>query len=226
MSSNLSWSPYIYEITGKARQKAAWVLAVFRSRSKDIMLTLYKSMVRSLFEYCSPLWNPVKIFAIQELESVQKVFTSKISGMTELNYWDRLRQLSLMSLQRRRERYIILHMWNVLHSTTSNDLNIEFVHRPRFGNQAKVPVMNRSSSAFHLSAYEHSFVVMGPKMWNCIPYVLNTIQEFSSSKRKLTVFLLSVPDTLPARGCTPANSNSLLCLRNDREASASWSGHT
>ena len=146
--------------------------------------------------------------------------------MTELNYWDRLRQLSLMSLQRRRERYIILHMWKVLHSTTSNDLNIEFVRRPRFGNQAKVPVINRCSSAFHMSAYEHSFAFMGPKLWNCIPYVLNTIQEFSSFKRKLTVFLLSVPDTPPARGYTPANLNSLLCWRNDREASASWSGHT
>ena len=205
MSSDLSWSPYIYEITGKARQKAAWVLAVFRSRSKDIMLTLYKSMVRSQLEYCSPLWNPVKISSIQELESVQKVFTSKISGMTELNYWDRLRQLSLMSLQRRRERYIILHMWKVLHSITSNDLNIEFVHRPRLGHQAKVPVRNRSSSAFHLSAYEHSFAVMGPKLWNCIPYVLNTIQDFPSFKRKLTVFLLSLPDTPPARGYTQAN---------------------
>ena len=145
-------------------------------------------MVRSLLKHCSPLWNPVKISSIQELESVQKVFTSKISGMTELNYWDRLRHLSLMSLQRRRERYIILHMWKVLHSITSNDLNIELVHRPRLGHQAKVPARNRSSSAFHLSAYEHSFAVMGPKLWNCIPYVLNTIQDFPSFKRKLTVF--------------------------------------
>ena len=190
MSSDLSWSQYIYEITGKARQKAIWVLAVFRSRSKDIILTLYKSMVRSQLEYCSPLWNPFKISSIQELESVQKVFTSKISGMTELNYWDRLRQQSLMPLLRRRERYIILHMWKVLHSITSNDLNIDFVHR----HQAKVPFRNRSSSAFHLSAYEHSFAVMGPKLWNCIPYVLNTIQDFPPFKRKLTVFLLSVPD--------------------------------
>ena len=185
MSSDLSWSPYIYEITGKARQKAVWVLAVFRSRSKDIIITLYKSMVRSQPEYCSLLWNPAKISSIQELESVQKVFTSKISGMTELNYWDLLRQLSLLSLQRRRERYIILHMWKVLHSITSNDLNVEFVHRPRLGHQAKVPVSNRSSSAFHLSAYEHSFAVMGPKLWNCITSVLNTIQDFISPKENL-----------------------------------------
>ena len=110
------------------------------------------------------------------------MFTSKISGMTELNYWDRL-QLSLMSLQRRRERYIVLHMWKFLHSITSNDLNIKFV-----GDQTKVPVRNRSSSAFHLSAYEHSFAVMGPKLWNCIPCVLNTIQDFPSFKRNLRCF--------------------------------------
>ena len=105
--------------------------------------------------------------------------------MTELNYWDRLRQLSLMSLQRRRERYIILHMWKVLHSITSNDLNIEFVHRPRLGHPAKIPVRNRRYSAFHLSAYGHSLAVMGPKLWNCIPYVLNTIQDFLPSKENL-----------------------------------------
>ena len=64
--------------------------------------------------------------------------------MKELNYWDRLRQLPLMSLQRTRERYIILHMWKVLNSTTSNDLNIEFFHRPRLGNQAKVPAINKT----------------------------------------------------------------------------------
>ena len=38
---------------------------------------------------------------IQELESVQKVFTAKISGMKDLdlNYSQRLQKLSLMSLQ-------------------------------------------------------------------------------------------------------------------------------
>ena len=61
VASDLSWSPHIKSIADKAKQKAAWVLSVFHTRSSVVMLTLYKSMVRSLLEYCSPLWNPVKI---------------------------------------------------------------------------------------------------------------------------------------------------------------------
>ena len=58
-------------------------------------------MVRSLIEYCCPLWHPSKISDIQELESVQKAFTARISGMRDIYYWDRLVYLSLMSLERR-----------------------------------------------------------------------------------------------------------------------------
>ena len=106
VSSDLSWSPHIRAIA----DKASWVLSVFHTRSHSIMLTLYKSMVRSLIEYCCPLWHPSKISDIQELESVQKAFTARISGMRHLHYWDRLVYLSQMSLQRRRERFIILHI--------------------------------------------------------------------------------------------------------------------
>ncbi len=225
ISSDLSWSPHIRAISKKARQKAAWVFSVFHTRSQQIMLTLYKSMVRSLVEYCCPLWNPGTISDIQELESVQKAFTSRIAGMQEVHYWDRLKQLSLMSLQRRRERYIILHMWKLLNNTTSNDLQVQFVSRPRLGNLAKIPTVNRSSTAANSSLYDASFAVMGPKLWNAIPYHLNVITELNSFKRQVTKFLLSVPDTPPIRGYTTPNSNSLLCWRNDRDASVLWSGH-
>ena len=89
VSNDLSWQPHIKTIANKARQKAAWVFSVFQTRSTVIMLTLYKSMVRSLLEYCCPLWHPSKICDIQELESVQKAFTARITGMRDLHYWDR-----------------------------------------------------------------------------------------------------------------------------------------
>ena len=115
ISSDLSWTLQIKALANKARQKAAWVLSVFHTRSSTIMLTLYKSMVRSLFEYCCPSWNPSKVSDIQELEGVQRTFTSRIAGTQHLDYWGRLKKLSLMSLQRRRERYLLLHMWKILH---------------------------------------------------------------------------------------------------------------
>ena len=124
-----------------------------------------------------PLWSPTKVTYIQKLENVQNIFTAKIAGMPELNNWERLKKLSLFSLQRRRERYIILHMWKILDSKTSNDLSIEFVFRPRLGNLATIPVCKKSSSAFHRTAYKRSFAVMGPKLWNCIPYNLKRIQD-------------------------------------------------
>ena len=81
VSNDLYWQPHIKTIANKARQKAARVFSVFQTRSPVIMLTLYKSMVRRLLEYCCPLWHPSKICDIQELESVQKAFTTRITGI-------------------------------------------------------------------------------------------------------------------------------------------------
>ncbi|MCP4491840.1 MAG: reverse transcriptase family protein, partial [Gammaproteobacteria bacterium] len=78
ISSDLSWTPHIKAIANKARQKAAWVFSVFRTRSSVIMLTLYKSMVRSLLEYCCPLSPPreelasYKHFAVSAVTSLPK----------------------------------------------------------------------------------------------------------------------------------------------------------
>ena len=131
-----------------------------------------------------------------------------------------------MSLQRRRERYIILHMWKVFNGVTSNDLNIQFVSRPRFGNLATIPPANRSASIAHQSLYDCSFAVMGPKLWNAMPYHLNVISNLEHFKNQLTSFLLAIPDKPPIRGYTSPNSNSLLCWKADRDASALWGGHT
>ena len=111
VSKDLSWTSHIRSSCDKARKMAAWVFSVFHTRNTGVMLTLYKSLVRSHLEYCSPLWNPSKICDIQELESVQRTFTSKYHGLQQLHYWERLKTLTLMSLQRRREPYVIMHMW-------------------------------------------------------------------------------------------------------------------
>ena len=126
MSPDYTWKAHISMTAKEGRKLLAWVLGVFQDRSSLTMLTLYKSMVRSKLEYCCPLWDPSAISDIQKLENVQRLFTSKVAGCEDLTYWERLKLLNIQSLQRRRERYIIIHIWKILNDLTNNDIGISF----------------------------------------------------------------------------------------------------
>ena len=65
-----------------------------------LMLTLVKSLVIPLLEYCCQLWNPWKARDIQSIKAIQRTFTNKITEVQYLNYWERLHKLKLYSLQR------------------------------------------------------------------------------------------------------------------------------
>ena len=72
---------------------------VFKDRSKDVMLQLYKSLIRSRLEYSCPLWDPTGVRDIEEIKQVQRYFTRRIAKMSSKNYWERLSTLKLQSLQ-------------------------------------------------------------------------------------------------------------------------------
>ena len=219
ISDDLSWTLHIATICDKARQMAAWVFIVFSTRRTDILIILYKSLVRCYLEYCSPLWNPSKIADIQNLESIQRTFTSKIARLKDLHYWKRLKKLSLLSLQRRRERYIAIHMCKIPHGLTSNDLQITLVDNNRHRTIAKVPPLQRGCKMRHRSLQENSFAMMGPRIWNSIPGHIRKWDTLDQFKKHLTTFLLKVPDKPPIRGCSSPNSNCILDLRNEKDVS-------
>ena len=146
ITPDLTWSPHINTITNSARKMAGWVLSVFSDRSEYTMIHLYKCLIRSRVEYCCPLWDPTKMEDIATLEGVQRSFTSKISTITHLHYYERLKSLNLMSLQRRRERYSIIMVYKILIGLAPNDIGIEFMETNRRGIQAKVPKMTENTA--------------------------------------------------------------------------------
>ena len=90
-----------------------WSLRTFRRRSKFLMLTIWKSMIQPKLDYCSQLWSPSDQGSISMLEGVARNFTSKVAGMDELVYWERLGKLGMFSQERRRERYQIIFIWKI-----------------------------------------------------------------------------------------------------------------
>ena len=214
MSSDYKWSKNINIMVETTKRMMSWALGVFRDRSVNTMITLYKSLIRCRLEYCCPLWDPTDISNIQKLEDIQRNVTSRIISCQDKSYWDRLSYLKLMSLQRRRERYSIIYMWKIKNEIVPNNLDVEFSDNKRLGPRAVVPKLSRYSHAKAQSLYDNSFAVKGPKLWNILPkYVKehNTLQAFKISLNK---FLDDITDQPPIFGYTTPNNNSILSWQN------------
>ena len=130
--------------------------------------------------------------------------------MKDADYWERLSKLKLQSLQRRRERYIIIHCWKTLHNLVPNDLDMEFYHRERLGWRARIPKFSSRAKQSSKTLYDASFAVNGPKLWNTLPKEVNTVTDLDWFKVCLGKFLETIPDKPPTTGYTAANANSIL----------------
>ena len=206
ITPNINWTPHINLLADKARQLTSWVLSVFKDRSEETMMCLYKSLIRSRLEYCSPLWHPSKMEDIITLESVQRLFTSKIAGLSDYSYHERLKILMIMSLQRRRERFIMIQVWKVINEISPNDLNFQVTNSARRGIKVKVPPINTSASQRSRSLYDSSFGVVGPRLWNTLPRKISLITNKTTFKTALTKYLERIPDEPPVDGYTRHNS--------------------
>ena len=206
---SLKWSDHINEVSLKATQMSGWILRTFKTRNRLALMTLFKSLVRSRLDYCSPVWTPYTQQDIIHLESVQRSFTAKINSINHLNYWDRLKALNLMSLQRRRERYIILHTWKILCGMAPNDVGLKFYWNDRLGMKCVVPKLP-SKESFLKSLKFNSFSSIGPRLFNTLPQYVKESGSFLSFKLSLDKFLSSLPDEPPTPGYVTSNNNSIL----------------
>ena len=197
-------------MTNDARKMLSWIMSVFSDRSSETMLLLYKSLVRSRLEYCSPLWDPSKIEDIAKIESVQRTFTSKIAEVRHLSYYGRLKALNLMSLQRRRERYIIIHIYKLHNNLAPNDVSLQFYETPRRGWCCKIPPLVKNCKPRLQKLYDESFTIKGAKLWNMIPKSIKEKTSLETFKGSLTKLILRLPDNPPVPG--RASQNSLLYI--------------
>lgn len=184
VSDNFTWKSHIDAIINKANSCVAWVLRSIITRSPEVMLKIYKCMIRPHLEYCVQLWSPLPTHGnwstILALEKVQRNFTRAIDGMGLLTYENRLKKLGLTTLLERRARGDLIETFRIISGNANYGNN--FFNVSQRGR-------NLISRPGDQSKFKHSFLCRRVvAYWNKLPVNVKSAENVNQFKNRLDKF--------------------------------------
>ena len=98
----------------------------FHYRDRWTFVKLYKLYVRPHLEFAAAAWCPWSQADTECIENVQRRAINMVSGMGQLGYEERLRELKLTTLKQRREELDMVETFKIVTGLADVDQNIWF----------------------------------------------------------------------------------------------------
>ncbi len=172
----------------KANQVLGMVKMSLSCRSKEIILPIYKHLIRPHLEYAIQAWNPYLKKDIELIEGVQHRVTKLIPELRMKCYEDRLKALGLTTLETRRKRGDIIQMWKILHNIDDVDATKYFVRdvSSRRGHNFKL-----FKRRFNRDVRKYSFTNRLIDLWNKLPEEVVEAPTMNALKTELDKYIAS-----------------------------------
>ena len=191
IDSQLKFNLHIDKIVGKAQSRASLIHRCFKTGSADILFRAFVVYVRPLLEYGSVVWSPHYKYAIEKVESVQRRFTKRLPGMSNIEYKQRLALLNVTSLEHRRLIAEQVTLYKILFDLYDCNLKNELVLKTNViatrGNPFKL-----ETSVSRSDVDKYRFINRTVNIWNTLPPRIVQFTSLAAFRRTITNVNLSI----------------------------------
>ena len=144
------------------------------------------SMVRSLLDYCVPVWVPYKKGDIEVLEKVQKKATKIIPEIRHLPYRERLKACKLPTLHFRQVRGDMIEMYKILTGKYDVDATPKVLRVYDSTIRDNMFKLNKSRAKYDMRKFYFTNRVVSA--WNSLPDHVVLSETINTFKSRLDKF--------------------------------------
>lgn len=188
ITDNNKWDTQCSGAVKKANKILGLISRSFDHKSDEIIIPLYKALVRPLLEYCTSLWSPYLAKNVDKLERVQRRATKLIYNLRHLSYEDRLIKLGMVTLEKRRMRADLIQTYRIVNGVD----NVSTVDYFEFNDCiTRTNGLKLKKKLCKTNNYKFSFCNRIINIWNNLPTNIVHSKSLDTFKREIDCIISS-----------------------------------
>uniref|UniRef100_A0A8C5LYI6 Reverse transcriptase domain-containing protein n=1 Tax=Leptobrachium leishanense TaxID=445787 RepID=A0A8C5LYI6_9ANUR len=190
ISEDLRVSSQCNRAAGNASRMLGCVGRGISSRKREVLMPLYRALVRPHLEYCVQYWRPYLQKDIDILERVQRRATKMVYGLKEKSYQERLNDLNMYSLEKRRDRGDMIETFKYVKGI--HKVEEGSIFKRKQNSKTRGHSLRLEGQRFKSNIRKHYFTERVVDTWNSLPVEVveaKTVIEFKQAWDRHKVIL-------------------------------------